>query len=310
MKRIIVFLLFLLFCNKPEEYEETRLLLGTYVRIKVYKVDKEQVKKAVDKAFKEIARIDSLTSTFDEQSEVSRLNREGKGVLSPELKEMIEVSLSISEISKGAFDITLYPLENLWGFYNGDYRIPSPSEIEESLKKIDYHNLLLEGDSLFLNGTEIDLAGIAKGYAVDRAVEVLKREGVSTGLVDAGGDIRVFGNKRGGFKIGLKHPRREGIFRVFTIKDEAIATSGDYEKFFIKDNQRFCHIIDPSSGYPANRCLSATIVCTNAITADALATALFVLGPKKGITLAQSLKKKVFFIYEEGGKLKEIGTLK
>lgn len=308
----LLFLLFLsLLCKRPEGYEETRLLLGTYVRIKVYKMEKERAKGVIDRAFKEIARIDSITSTFSQESEVFRLNRKGKGVVSSDLKRMIEKALYISEITDGAFDITVYPLEELWGFYTGRYRVPTDSEIRETLKSVNYKNVVVKGDSVYLlHHTRIDLAGIAKGYAVDRAVEVLKREGIDCGLVDAGGDIRVFGRKRGGFRIGLKHPRKEGIFKVFKIKEGAIATSGDYEKFFIKRGKRYCHIIDPHTGYPAHRCVSATILTDKAMTADALATALFVLGPDRGERLADSLGKKALFIYEERGELKGEGSLK
>lgn len=281
------------------------------MRIKIYKMKKEKAKGMIDKAFREMARIDSITSTFNKESEVFRLDREGKGVISSDLKRIIERALYISEITQGAFDITVYPLEDLWGFYSGNYRVPSDSEIKETLKRVGYKNVILKGDSLWLlNHAKIDLAGIAKGYAVDRAIEVLKKEGVSIGLVDAGGDIRVFGNKKGGFKIGLKHPRREGIFKVFTIKGGAIATSGDYEKFFIRDDKRYCHIIDPTTGYPVNRCASVTIISEDAMGADGLATALFVLGPEKGMKIAKALDKKIFFIYERKGKLNTIGTLK
>ncbi len=287
--------------------EQTELLLGTYVRIQLYDINTKKAEVVLQQAFREIARIDTLAGTFVEPGELATINKTGTGRISPELKAIIEHALEVSGLSQGEFDITVYPLEQLWGFYTGNYLLPAQSEIKQALKSVGYTNIVLTGDSIYLrNRARIDLGGIAKGYAVDRACEIIQANGIRTGLVDAGGDIRVFGNKPGGkpWRIGIKNPRGEGIIKTVEVSDQAITTSGDYEKCFEIDHSRYHHILDPKTGYPARPAISVTIIGPDALSADALATAVFVLGPERGVKLVESIPStECLIITEANGSL-------
>ncbi len=288
---MLVFLSITLHCSSLQTYEETRLLLGTIVRIKVYGKDKKIMKHIVDKAFKEMQRIDSLTNLFNPKSAISQLNRK-KTIVNQELAQIVEKAIEISKWSNGAFDITVYPLLKVWGFYDTlpPKKIPEPSCIKEILKNVSYKRIKIHQDSIILNECSIDLSGIAKGYAVDRAVKILLSSHgiIKKGLVDAGGDIRCFGTNHEKWRIGIKNPRGNDIIMIKEIGNVSIATSGDYENFYIINKRRYHHLINPKTGYPAEECISATVIAEDALTADAMATALFVMG-KRGIELLNSL---------------------
>jgi thiamine biosynthesis lipoprotein len=276
------------------------------VCIKVYDPDQALARNALEKAFEAMAQIEALASTFT-KSELTDLNRNGRALLAPELRKLLKAALEIAAASDGAFDPTIYPLIELWGFYAHEGKVPDSFRIEEVRGQVDYHKVELKGDSVWLAPlTRIDLAGIAKGYAVDQAVSVLKASGVSSGLVDGGGDIRVFGPRR--FKIGVKHPRGEGTIRIIELQDRAVATSGDYENYFISGGNRYHHIIDPKTGYPARGCISVTVVAPEAVLADGLATAAFVLGPDKGRRLVESLGCECFIVTEGDDGLTTIAS--
>jgi len=248
-------------------------------------------------------------SIFSTRSAVYQLNQESK-IVSAELAGLIQVALEVSAKSGGAFDPTVFPLLKLWGFYDStgyDHKLPSKEEIEEVLMFVDYRMIEIEADTIRLDlkrAKGVDLSGIAKGYAVDRAVEVLRREGVKTGLVDAGGDIFCFGERRIGWfvetfakaktrwSIGIRHPRSANpneTIGVIRVDSGAIATSGDYENYFEVDGIRYHHLMDPATGMPARGVISATVLAPTATQADAWATALFVLG-EEGITLLEGLE--------------------
>lgn len=290
----VLALLFFTRCGPEIVFEETRFALGTYVTIKVWGEPDSLLKGAVNAAFREIDRIDSLTSIFSTRSAVYQLNQESK-IVSAELAGLIDEALEVSAKSGGAFDPTVFPLLELWGFYDSTQyapKLPSKEEIEEVLMFVDYRMIEIEADTIRLDlkrAKGVDLSGIAKGYAVDRAVEVLRREGVKTGLVDAGGDIFCFGEQKGGWSIGIRHPREEGLLGIVHIDSGAIATSGDYENYFEVDVIRYHHLMDPATGMPARGVISATVLAPTATQADAWATALFVLG-EEGITLLEGLE--------------------
>lgn len=286
--------------STPGRVEETRFLLGTYVRICLYDQNQARARAGLERAFTAMAQVETLASVFLPEGELFKLNRSGKTRVSPELHKLLARSLELARISDGAFDPTVYPLMALWGFYEGRGRVPEPSQIEEALRRVDYRRIeLLEGDSVRLEGgCQVDLGGIAVGYAIDRAVEVLQVAGVPAGLVDAGGDIRVFGNRR--FRIGVKHPREPGVIWTFELRDRAVATSGDYEKYFESSGTRWHHLLDPKLGYPAQGCASVTIIAPDATWADALATGVFILGPDKGVRLIDSLPNCECLIIAEG----------
>lgn len=240
------------------------------------------MRQAVDSVFALCAYFNRLWSIFSDSSEISRLNREGGLKVSDETRRLIEKGLVFGRLTNGAFDITVAPLMRVWGFKDRRFRVPLPAEVEVIKGFVGYERVRLgSGNWVFLEpGTEIDLGGIAVGYALDRIVEMLKANGARLGLVDAGGDIVVFG----GFQasIGVQNPRSKGVERVVVVKDEAISTSGDYQQFFEVEGNRYSHIMNPRSGYPAQGCASVTVKAPSAIQADVYSTALFVMGPDEG----------------------------
>jgi len=288
--------------------------MGTYVRIKLWGEEDTLMRGALDAAFAEVDRIEALTSRFNAQSEVSALNRNHETV-SGELAELVRRTLKVSRLSRGAFDLTVSALLDLWGFYDttdAEPRLPSRDEIAEALACVDYRALEVSGDTVRFHppksaDASLDVSGAAKGYAVDRAVETLRRKGVKTGLVDAGGDIACFGAKRGGFSIGIRHPRKQRLLGVIVVDSGAVATSGDYENFFEVEGVRYHHIMDPATGMPARGAVSATVIAPSALAADAWATALFVMG-REGIAVLDSLEGlEALLVLEDGSIVKTSG---
>lgn len=291
--------LFLAGCQKPP-IRETRLLLGTTVQITVKGKEEAEARKAIELAFKEIERIENLMSKYREGSEISILNREGAKrpvKVSEDTLRVIRESIRVGELTDGAFDITISPLMELWGFSKKEGHLPGEEELREARGLVNYGRISLneeEGTIRFeKEGMKIDLGGAAKGYGVDRAADVLRENGISRAIVNAGGDMYLLGKPldRDFWQVGLKHPRREGeILGLIKVRDEAVATSGDYQKYFILQGKRFCHIINPVTGRPVQSTLSVTVIAREAMRADALATALFVLGSERGLKLASCLE--------------------
>lgn len=241
---------FLLGCSKAP-YRESRFLLGTIVEITIAEESAPRARRAAETAFQRIKRIEDLMSIYREDSEVSSLNREaGKEAqkVSPELFALVKKSLQYSEITEGAFDITVGLLEKTWGFENKEFRLPRGEELERDLLLVNYKDVLIdeERESIRLakEGMKIDLGGVAKGYAVEEALKELKKSGINEALVNAGGDIQGMGQRE--WKVGLKHPRKRGeILTILKLRNQAVATSGDYEKFFLREGKRYHHLIDP-----------------------------------------------------------------
>ncbi len=280
-----------LFSQDSTQYYElnaSKNLIGTVVDVKVYAPDIAKGKVTLYYAFREIERIDSLLAWQIPTSEISAINS-AAGVspvkISYETFSLLERSISYSTLSSGVFDITIGPLTQLWGF-NGDsepVEVPLQHLIDSCRQLVNFEKLKLNAKdtSAFLlnKGMSIDLGGIGKGYAIDRASAILKKNGFNSFLFNAGGDILVSGMKNENQKwvIGIKHPREESkLFGSVELTDLAIATSGDYERYFEQNGVRYHHIIDPSSGFPATKSTSVSIVGESAEKADALATILFI----------------------------------
>lgn len=293
---VIITLLYLK--NKPDEYyERTEYLLGTYVTVKVSSKNVSPVLLA-DAAFREITRIDESYGHMDSGKVSAINNSDASGtVIDEETAFLLRTALDVAENTKGAFDPTIYPLTVLWGFDDvaNLKRIPSDLEIDETLKKIGYSNIVFDEKDDFRvylrEGALVDLSGIAKGYSVDVAIGKIKSMDESaTGFIDAGGDIGVIGPKFGKrpWTIGIRHPRSDRADEVIDyvyLYDGAIATSGDYERYFIEDGIRYFHIFDHETGRPVRSGVtSSTIISNSAMLADAYATAAFVLGKGPGIT--------------------------
>jgi thiamine biosynthesis lipoprotein len=271
--------------------------MGTAVEITVSQVEPKTAEEAMEAAFQEVERINRLMSHYRPDSEVSQINRHAgqKEVrVSPETLGVIERALYFSRVSDGSFDITIGPVFRLWNFREG--KIPGEGIVKENLERVDYRKIKIDRarSTVFLERArmELDLGAIAKGYAVDRACAVLKKSGIGNFLVNAGGDLKVGGEKEKGlpWTIGIQHPRLPSEFIAkLNPKDAGVATSGDYEKFFVIDGERYHHLLIPSTGMPARACQSVTILAPSAMDADALATTVFVLGPKKGFALIEKM---------------------
>lgn len=307
MKRIFPFILLIFFfCSGKEKFQDYNdILFGSYVKIKLLEPNRTKANQAVEKALSEMARLDSLFSLYNPASEINQINRMGKGKLSQDFKNLLVKSLEVSEKSNGAFDITVLPLIQYWRSYFKSEKIPDSLELKHLLKLVDYRKIKIQNDSIYLpDSVKIDLGGIAVGYSIDRAVEILKQGGIKTGLIDAGGDIMGFGNRK--WKVAVKNPRKDELIRTFTIQNHGIATSGDYEKFFMKDGIRYHHIMNPKTGYPAWGCSSVTVIGPDAITADAYSTTIFVLGVKDGLASAEKEDGvEVFIIADESGNMQQ-----
>lgn len=270
--------------------QDTRLLMGTTVTIEAAGADRATLEQASAAAFAEMARIEALMSPYRPDSDVSHLTAASRAAtVAPETAEVITLGLEIARRSGGAFDLTLGRLKTLWGIDSEAPQVPTAAAIAEALRGIGPEALAISGRHVTKAKPQlaVDLGAIAKGYAVDRALAVLRDHGVTSAAVNAGGDIALLGTRQGRpWRIGIQHPRQpDGVLATLEVADRAVVTSGDYERAFEHNGRRYHHLFDPQSGYPADRCQSVTVLAPRAVLADALATALFVLGPQQGLAL-------------------------
>jgi thiamine biosynthesis lipoprotein len=292
-------------------YKYHQVSLGTTIEITLQSNDQKAAEKAALQAFQEIRRIERLMSPWIETSDVYRINRSPEKewvAISPETFTVILKAQNISVLSEGAFDITVAPLIQLWRIAREKGAPPPSEETEKIVSLVDFRNISTRSDGKVLlkkGGTAIDLGGIAKGYAVDRAFDALRSLGYNNLIVNAGGDLRVGGLKNNQpWSIGIQDPRSsEKVMATILVSDEAVATSGDYEKFFFHQGKRYHHILNPKTGLPAEGCRSVTVLSKDGMTADALATAVFVLGPEKGYSLCKRLEAVKCLIMDRQGRI-------
>ncbi len=267
---------------------QMRPAMGTLWTIEVHAPEPGR---ALDAAFAEVRRLDALMSTYRADSEWSRINREAGQRWTPvsvETRTLLERAFHVARASGGAFDPTVGALVSAWGFKHGDHRIPDEATLAAARTRVGWQAVELDpgqGIRFTKPGLQLDPGAFAKGYAVDRALEVLRRMGADAARVDAGGNQGVIGRSPTGgpWPFGVRHPRQEGeILGVVPLESGGISTSGDYERGFWRDGVRYGHIVDPRSGRPVRDVLAVTVVAPDAETADALSTALFVLGFEKG----------------------------
>jgi thiamine biosynthesis lipoprotein len=283
--------------------------MGTYVSITVAAPESPKVLEAIKAGFAEVKRLESILSEWRSTSEISEVNRQaGKRAVKvgKELFGVLEMAKEISDKSKGAFDITFGALGGLWNYKAKNPRIPGKKEIEKRVRLVDYRQLVLDKKAqtamLKKKGMRTGLGGIAKGYIVDRVSAVLKEKGYPNHLVIGGGDLYASGTRGDRkWRIGIRHPKNRELYAAVEIENEGVATSGNYEKFFYKDGVRYHHILDPNTGRPARGTASVTVIAKSAAHADAYATALFVLGPKRAVKLASQEGLEVF-IFDENYK--------
>lgn len=290
--------------------------MGTTVEfnVPIEKRSISDVEKACDIAESEISRLDNTLSIFNKSSMISKINNDNKKRIvkvSPELYQLIKRAKEYFLLTQGAFDITVEPLTEYWGFGPEKKSPPDVQKIKDVLNYVGLDKIELDDgkQSLIFKDPDvrIDFGGIAKGYAVDEVVKIFKRHGIKNALINMGGDLycmgRNFDNRD--WSIGIKDPQdKDKIFARLKLQNKAVATSGDYENFYIYNNKRYTHIIDPRTGYTvSNNLTSVTIIADDCTTADALATAVFVLGESKGLKLIEKLSGiECFLVINRGGK--------
>jgi thiamine biosynthesis lipoprotein len=273
-------------------YEATRLSMACVYAIELYGPDAQNLPSVVNDAFDEVDRIDRLMSHYKADSPLSRINREaGRHAVpvEPELFDFIADAMRYNRQSGGAFDITVGPLMKAWGFFRGEGRMPSAGELADARRVVGATHVLLDAQAKTIRfdepGVELDLGGIAKGYAVDRAAGVLRARGISSALISAGGStIYALGAPPGreGWDIAIQDPidtRKEA--RTVQLKDRALSVAGSSEKAFEFEGVRYSHIMDPRSGRPVQGVLSVAVLTNSGTAGDALDDALFVLGPSR-----------------------------
>jgi thiamine biosynthesis lipoprotein len=240
---------------------------------------------------------------------VSELNRSSRATAPEDIIYLFSLSDSLSQLTDGLFDITVAPLLELWGFYDREFQIPDSTEIMTKIELVDFSKVEIGNDSIILpEGMKADLGAIAQGYAADRVREVLDRHRIESAIINIGGEIVAIGQSPKGrpWRVGIKNPRGKGIIETVELKDYTLSTSGDYEKFFMIDNKRYPHIINPKTGFPALDFVSVTVFYHNAACADAIATAIAVMGPHRGIEFLDSLGIHGIIYYEKDGELVRI----
>lgn len=254
-----------------------------------------------------IRSIEESVSVTDENSAIYAVNHTGEGILSANSADLLERSLALCRRTDGALDISIYPVVRAWGFTTGDHQVPDEDALRSLQPLVDYRRIgynAAAGAVTLPEGMEIDLGSVAKGYAGQLVAQMLRDNGVQSALLDLGGNVQTVGSKPDGspWKIGIKDPRGEEVMMVLYIKDQAVVTSGGYERYFEQDGQTYWHIMDPFTGRPAdNGLISVTIVGDEGVVCDGLSTALFVMGLEKATDLwAQSGDFEAAFVLSSG----------
>jgi thiamine biosynthesis lipoprotein len=291
-------------------YSDERAIMGTSVRVELWHEHQQIARRNIEKVMHEMHRIDEAMSPYKKTSDLSRVNRSAAlrpQHISDELFSLIEKSIEVSRQTDGAFDITFASVGHFYDFRK--HEKPGKEQLQKALPAISYRHIKLDPHGKTISfthkGTKIDLGGIAKGYAVDRAIELLKAAGISHAIVSAGGDSRIIGDHRGRpWVVGIRDPRnKKAMAAVLPISNSAISTSGDYERYFEQDGIRYHHIISPKTGTSASSMQSATVIGSNATTTDALSTSVFVLGVERGMALVNSLPGIEAVIIDASGNL-------
>lgn len=271
---------------KEEPFIEEFLAMDTAMRLTVYG---QGAGEAAGLARERVLELEALLSVTDENSDVCAANRNGGGTLHADTAALLERALALCGETGGALDVSIYPVVRAWGFTTGAYRVPEEAELAALLERVDYTRISLEGTVLTLpEGMELDLGAVAKGWTGDRLMELLRREGITSAIVELGGNVQALGSKPDGspWRVAVQAPDGSGYAGALEITDCAAVTSGGYQRYFEQDGETYCHIIDPAGGRPARSGLaSVTVVAEEGAAADALSTALFVLGRERGEAL-------------------------
>jgi FAD:protein FMN transferase len=285
-------------------------IMGTRIYVEVWHDDRIQGDAAIDAVMDNMRRIDALMSHYRPESQLSQINTRGAVepvAVDPELFDLIKTSIHFSEVTEGAFDITYASVGYLYDYPRHVH--PSDADIKQALPGVNYRNLLLDPEHHTIKfareGMRIDLGGIAKGYACDQGVEILKRFGVSNGMVIAGGDTRLLGDRRGRpWMIGIRHPdNKNKIVLSMPLADVGISTSGDYERYFDEGGVRYHHIIDPKTGRSPSGVRSVTIIGPTATDTEGWSKGVFIKGPIEGIRLIEQYPEMDAVVVDKDGKV-------
>lgn len=300
-------LLFLTGCSaesSPEPVQGTFFAMDTVMDFTIYGESG-----LIDQSESLIASLESLVSVTDANSELYAINQTGSGTLTGKASSLMEQALEICRRTDGALDLSIYPIVRVWGFTTGSYQVPDEAEIQALLPLVDYRKIQYDAATgtvtvTLPEGMEIDLGSVAKGYAGQLAAQMLREHGVQSALLNLGGNVQTVGTKPDGspWQIGIKDPQGEDAMMVLSVEDQAVVTSGGYERYFEQDGQTYWHIMDPSTGHPADSGLiSVTIVGDEGVVCDGLSTALFVMGLEKAADLwAQSGDFEAVFVTASG----------
>jgi thiamine biosynthesis lipoprotein len=290
----IAALVYLKYSGISKSTTKSIFAMDTYMEITAYGRNGE---KAVEAATAEIERLDALLSTGSDTSEVTILNKNAGGTLSDDTRYLLKRSLEIYDSTDGAFDITIYPIMKAWGFTTGDFKVPNKDTLANLIDKVDSSKLVYNDTTNTLTmpeGVEIDFGGIAKGYTSNQVAEIMRQYGIKSAKINLGGNVQTLGTKTDGTKwrVAIRTPDDSlGVeyLGVVDISDQAVITSGGYERYFEQDGTTYHHIIDTTTGYPATTgIISATIISSDATMADALSTAIYCMGLDKATAYWQS----------------------
>jgi len=291
-------------------HQDQQAIMGTVIRVELWHDDAQQAKLLISAVMDEMHRIDRLMSPYKKNSELSRINQRAATQpvkISTELYDLIERSLHFSRLTSGAFDITYASIGRYYDYRKKTY--PSEQIINKNINKINYKNIILNKKTrsitFAVNDVYIDLGGIAKGHAVDRSFEILEKSGIKHAIITAGGDSRILGDKRGRpWVLGIRDPRKaRHVKGTLPLTDTALSTSGDYERYFVKDGEHFHHILNPSTGKSAKTLRSVTVIGPDATTTDALSTSIFIMGRQKGLKLINNLENIEAILIDQQNQL-------
>lgn len=280
---------------KANESESSELYaMDTVMSLTAYG---SHAREALDSASAEIQRLDQLFSISSKTGDIYRVNRDGQGDLSEDTRSLLASALEYGKDTNGIFDCTIEPVMEAWGFTTKNYRIPSDSELAELLSHVDASTVTLSGNHVTLpEDVKLDLGGIAKGFTSARVMEVFKNSGVTSGIISLGGNVQTLGTKPDEklWRVGIQDPNDlNAMFAVVEVSDEAVITSGAYQRYFEENGVHYHHIIDPRTGYPAESGLtSVTIISPDGTLADALSTSLFIMGPDDASAFWQNHRDK------------------
>jgi FAD:protein FMN transferase len=298
---VIASIFFIYYYNSPAEklYQYYHVTMDTQVELLLLNNSSHNAELVSDAVFAEMERLEKIFSRSLQDSEISLINRSA-GIepvsVGHEMLSVVSQANYYAQLSEGAFDPTIAPLIDLWGFLGQEYRVPSEAEISAVLPLVNYSMVQIDDSrqSIYLPEKKmaLELGGIAKGFIIDRALDILTAAGVEHAFINAGGDIGLLGSKPGGspWQIGVRHPREGNkIIAVLPVSGGAVVTSGDYQRAFVEEGINYHHLLNSRSGMPARELVSVTIYAATALEADALSTTVFLLGPVRGLALIEKM---------------------